>query len=194
MVQMSEKHKEQIKAYYEGRVPLNYFGIIENSAESIVNQIPEFAWSEIPEDDICKAHWHGYHRSAGKSAEIFLTNNAIQIIQTGTFSRHKFKGVERIRPESITGLEKKKELSGDIGWALYIHRTREQDIFGNLDEHTTKLIESAIENWQSHSASNLKKDEDPLEAIGKLKQLLDMGALTSEEFESRKIELLRKIK
>ena len=34
------------------------------------------------------------------------------------------------------------------------------------------------------------KSEDPLERIGKLKQLLDAGALTQEEFNAQKAKLL----
>ena len=61
-------------------------------------------------------------------------------------------------------------------------------------ENLQKILEDVIfsRNAQGDSPSPVveAKSEDPLERIGKLKQLLDAGALTQEEFNAQKAKLL----
>lgn len=192
---MSEAHKQQIAGYYTKRLPFNYYGTQMDSIDHVMEQINESSWTEIPDEDVCVGHWNGFHSNVTRGAEIFITDRAIHVIQTGTLRRRKFLGSERILPSSITGVERSKSSNSSTGtdWAITISRTTERDTFSNLDEFTAKLLEETINGWKEKAATPPASSESPADTILKLKGLVDAGVLTQEEFDEKKKKLLDSI-
>ena len=54
------------------------------------------------------------------------------------------------------------------------------------------MIQNAIKQG-AHQQAAPSATEDPFSRIKKLKELLDMGAITKEEFDAKKADLLAKI-
>lgn len=192
---MSEQHREQITKFYEGRLPFTFYGTEMKETDWLVGEINPSAWTEIPDDDVCLAHWRGSHDNQNRGAEIFITDRAIHIIHTGTFRRKNFLGSERILPSTITGVERKKASNSIEGleWTVTISRTTERDSFSNLDEFTAKLLEDTINGWKGAPEKAQPSQESPADTLLKLKQLMDAGVLTEEEFEAKKKKLLDSI-
>ena len=195
---MSADHLEQIFKYYENRLPFPGLGGTIESLEVVKATLSMAAIDEIPVDDICVAHMSGFHQGPGRSVEVFVTDKAIQLVHRGIFKREKILGSERIRPESITGVERRKggiNSTKEAEWTVVISRSVEQDSIANLSDADSSLLLEKIEEMLS-SASGVPAQatvESPAETLLKLKGLLDMGAITLEEFEAKKVTLLEKM-
>lgn len=195
---MSADHLEQILKYYENRLPFPGPGGTIESLEVVKATLSMAAIDEIPVDDICVAHMGGIHQGTSRAVEVFVTDKAIQLVQRGIFKREKILGSERIRPESITGVERRKggiNSTKEAEWTVVISRSVEQDSIAGLSDADSSLLLEKIEEMLN-SASGVPAQaavESPAETLLKLKGLLDMGAITLEEFEAKKVTLLEKM-
>lgn len=156
------------------------------------------AFDEIPVDDICVAHMSGHHQGPGRTVEVFVTDKAIQLVHRGIFKKEKILGSERIRPESITGAERQKggmNATKEAEWTVVISRSVEQDSITSLSDADSSLLLEKIEGLKNLASggSSQMPAESPAETLLKLKGLLDMGAITLEEFEAKKATLLEKM-
>jgi hypothetical protein len=195
---MSADHLEQILKYYENRLPFSTPGGTVESLEVVKATLSMAAIDEIPVDDICVAHMSGFHAGPSKGVEIFVTDKAIQLVHRGIFKREKILGSERIRPESITGVERQKggiNSTKGAEWTVVISRSVEQDSITGLSDADSSLLLNKVEDFLNSVSgeSAQAKVESPAETILKLKGLLDMGAISLEEFEAKKVTLLEKM-
>ena len=67
-----------------------------------------------------------------------------------------------------------------------------------MTNYSKKTIQTdnKVNNWQTKQIKYRKKNEtkeDPYEKIRKLKELLDIGALSQNEFEGKKNEILKSL-
>jgi hypothetical protein len=196
---MSAEHLEQVLKYYEGRLPFpGIAGTTIDSLDVVMTQLSMASFDEIPVDDICVAHMSGFHHGPGKSVQVFVTDKAIQLVHTGVFKKEKILGSERIRPESITGAERQRggmNATKGAEWTVVISRSVEQDSISNLSDADSSLLLEKIEEIKNSATggSNKAPAESPAETLLKLKGLLDVGAITNEEFEAKKVALLEKM-
>ena len=116
---MANNHLDQITAYYKGRIPFDNHGTKVDSEDGVriimEVSLSEAALQQIPNDEVCVAHMSGFHKGPGRSAQIFVTDKAINVVHTGVFKKEKILGGERIRPESISGVERQKDFGEDLG-------------------------------------------------------------------------------
>lgn len=60
----------------------------------------------------------------------------------------------------------------------------------NENEKKSSLVENGKEKFKALFKKK-EKEEDPYEQIKKLKELLDMGIISQEEFDTKKKEILK---
>ena len=195
---MSADHLEQILKYYENRLPFSKGATTVDSLEIVDALLPKAAIGEIPVDDICVAHMSGFHVGPSRSVQVFVTDKAIQLVHTGIFKKEKILGSERIRPESITGVERQKGgINSTKGheWTVVISRSVEQDSIANLSDAESSLLVNKVEDLLNSASGKSAQAtvESPAETLLKLKGLLDVGAISLEEFEAKKVALLDKM-
>ncbi|MDE7057073.1 MAG: SHOCT domain-containing protein [Lactobacillus sp.] len=65
-----------------------------------------------------------------------------------------------------------------------------QDIAATLDRIIKRNEERGLIDQNDQQEENTENSVDPLEEIAKLKKLLDMDAITQDEFEAKKKQLL----
>ena len=82
----------------------------------------------------------------------------------------------------------KNNIVDDGGWRCHFCNRANPSYTGTCACGKTKADTLAVKSAQTQQ---INKQEDSLDKIKKLKELLDMGALTQEEFETKKKELLK---
>ena len=96
----------------------------------------------------------------------------------------EYTGREKVTLEGVKDPKTVRDLVMQVGKKARLeHQQRSQMSYINVASGTTPLpgVPSPVVETKS---------EDPLERIGKLKQLLDAGALTQDEFNTQKAKLL----
>lgn len=124
-----------------------------------------------------------------------VTDRSIYLVKQGEFVKALGKGFESIPLKTITGISISKGLFGST---VEITRAANIDVLGGHNhEHAEIWVRAARETIQrANSSANPELEKgsaDPLDQLVKLKDLLDAGVLTQEEFDSKKLELLGKI-
>lgn len=132
----------------------------------------------------------------GEVCTAVLTDKTVHI-----FSRGILKSVnsthETIPFSTITGVELARKLS--FGWIIGMTRAANVDSLLKCDEEGAKKfaseLKSLIANSRTTSSQIIVQNNapDPLDQLKKLKELLDAGVLTHEEFEVKKEMLLSQI-
>lgn len=112
------------------------------------------------------------------------------IVGTKTFALNRMSGVQYKKPGMTTGYlqfivigsgENKRGVFGAVQDENSITFTKKED---GLIRELKEFIDYAIENPESQSNGN------NLDDLQKLKNLLDSGAITSEEFSAKKTQIL----
>jgi hypothetical protein len=132
--------------------------------------------------------------SGGGLGTAVLTDRRLYI-----FARGMIKSLtnrqEAIEFHMITGAEARKNLS--FGQMIHVSRQDNTDTLTNLKkEEAQKFIEQLRQKMEESRSGTSDRGEavsDPIVAIEKLKTLLDMGAITQEEFDAKKKDLLDSI-
>lgn len=147
---------------------------------------------------------YDFSGSTGGKATIIIDGNLLTIKRKGlnSFAVHGMNSEKTIKIENIAGVHYKKSgfSAGYIQFIIIGSQETKGKLHDNLkDENTVGFvgkkyneyaleIKQYIENFQMPS-SNIKED-DNLDQIAKLKNLLDSGAITKEEFDAKKKQLL----
>lgn len=149
--------------------------------------------------------------NGGKSI-IKLSNNTLTISRPGLLSKMAlgFTGEKTIMLNQISAIQVKK-VGISKGYIQFImagtKEARSGSVLGQNDENiiyhdgsSIKRIKQAnadfeeiknyIESYNSQVNSTTLNIKSPIEQIKDLKDLLDVGAITQEEFEKKKAELL----
>lgn len=193
---MSEKHLEEIRQCYLDLGPENYdpsnpqrFNI-----DFWMDQVSRAALAEIPSDEKIVGHETCYHFNVGRQAQIFVTDKLLHIVHIGMFKKEKLLGAERIKPKSITGVERRRKgsVATSITWEVTISRTVEQDVLVNLTEGFSRRLVELIEAWDDQQSSE-SFSADPGERLRKLKELFDAGILSEDEYESKRAPLIEQL-
>ena len=96
----------------------------------------------------------------------------------------EYTGREKVTLEGVKDPKTARDLVMQVGKKARLeHQQRSQMSYINVAPGATPLVGVPSPVVEA-------KSEDPLERIGKLKQLLDAGALTQEEFNAQKAKLL----
>lgn len=148
-------------------------------------------------------------------ATIRINENSITISRPGAISKltHGFVGDKTIMLNQITSVQFKKSTTFTTGFLQFIvpgtieakkskplERVKDENIvyfkdpWGNYanENKIAQSIKEYIENYnlrQNQPQQIIKKDSN-LDEIRKLKELLDMGAISQEEFNKKKKDLL----
>lgn len=149
-------------------------------------------------------------------ATIKLNENSITISRPGALSKltHGFVGDKTIMLNQITSVQFKKSTTFTTGFLQFIvpgtieakktkplERVKDENIvyfkdpWGNYakENQIAESIKNYIEEFnsrQNQPQQIIKAANSNLDEIKKLKDLLDSGAITTEEFEAKKKELL----
>jgi hypothetical protein len=105
-----------------------------------------------------------------------------------------FKMKTEIVPlKQITGIEAKRVLGQ--GWVLFMTRANNADEipFFKKQETIRPFVLAVNERISLLNGPNGASSETPLDKIKKLKELLDMGVISQDEFDEKKSKLLKDI-
>ena len=143
-------------------------------------------------------------------AVIKLTDNSITISRSGVMSKLSYGlvGEKTIFLNEITSVQLKKSTTFTTGFLQFIVPGSIEAKKGTKDENTVyfkdpwghyaeenknaEFIKKYVEDYKfaSNQPQQKKNDNTNLDEIKKLKELLDIGAITQEEFDTKKKELL----
>lgn len=140
---------------------------------------------------------------------IKVTGRAITITRKGfiNLANHGLKGDKTIPLKSITSVQIKKPgfTNGYIQFGILGGIENKGGVFAATQDENTIMfakkhyedmlelkdyIDSYISGDSSTMAGNATAEKSPVEKIKELKELLDMGIITQEEFDLKKKELL----
>ena len=149
-------------------------------------------------------------------ATIKVNENSITISRPGTMSKltYGFVGEKTIMLNQITAVQFKKSTTLTTGFLQFIvpgtieakkrkplERVKDENIvyfkdpWGKYDEENSiaQQIKEYVENYnlKQYQPQQIINNSSNLDEIRKLKELLDIGAISQEEFDSKKKELLK---
>lgn len=150
---------------------------------------------------------YNFSGSTGGKATIIINDNLLTIKRKGinSFLVHGMNHEKTIKIENITGVQYKKSgfAAGYIQFLIMGSNELKGKLHDNLnDENTVGFvgkkyneqaleIKSYIENYISNTNRTIIHNEkSPVEQVKELKELLDIGAISQEEFDKKKKELL----
>jgi len=193
---MSDKHLQEIRSFYEalGPIDLGFGSVLDPEAR--LSMISMAALETVPEEESISIHCSGFHLGPNRSVQVFVTDKAIRLVQTGVFKKEKILGSERVLPKSITGVERKRGgINSPKGheWEIVLSRTVEQDKITQLSDKESEMIVQHVENWLEAPGGEPPTPEGPAEKLKKLKELLDAGIISQEEFEEKKAPLIQEL-
>ena len=142
-------------------------------------------------------------RVRGANGEITFDGNILEINREGfpMLKRTWGRGTKRFSISSVTAVQLKRPVGSLTAYGFIKFSfiggpetvTFKAELLPQF-ENLQKILEGVKFSWNSQgnspSPSLEVKTEDPLERIGKLKQLFDAGALTQQEFNAQKAKLL----
>lgn len=152
-------------------------------------------------------------RVEGYSGNIEFDGRTIKIDRAGTIGALGFKGVKAIPIQSIVSVQFKKPSLFTNGYIQFDTSGGEKKNLmldgtsaGSLNENKVNFQSWSLEEFETlrdaveeaiEKAANSKgasgASESPLDALKKLKELLDLGVISQEEFESKKTKLMGEI-
>lgn len=193
---MSDKHLQEIRNFYKALGPLDNGVGRTLDPDTKLSMISKAALATVPEEETISIHCSGFHHGPNRGVEVFVTDKAIRLVQTGLFKKEKILGTERILPKSITGVERKRKgINASEGqeWEIVLSRTAEQDKISLLSDKESEMIAEHVEKWLEAPAGESPAPEGPAEKLKKLKELLDAGIISLEEFEEKKAPLIQEL-
>ena len=151
---------------------------------------------------------YNFSGSTGGRATIIINNNLLTIKRKGlnSFAVHGMNAEKTIKIENITCVQYKKSgfSAGYIQFIVMGSQESKGKLHDNLgDENTVGFvgkkyneqaleIKEYIENYNSNNNGTtiIQNVKSPVEQVKELKELLDIGAISQEEFDKKKKELL----
>lgn len=176
-------------------------------------QIAKTTLKKLPQKALTKTFWYPMIKQIGKAIGVKVTkstvakgiSNAIPVIGGVISGSMNFASMLPMANRLQATLESanfgytEEDFENDINIIETTDYSKEPDELENLK---SKVVEGGkkLGNNLSELFSKKKKDsialsqaEDPFEAIKKLSELKDMGIISQEEFDKKKVELLAKI-
>lgn len=101
---------------------------------------------------------------------------------------------ETVEFSKINGVELRKNLT--FGQMIYITRPANTDTWMYLNTDEAEAFVRQLQEFVAAADTGSKvviSTNDPLDQLKKLKELLDAGVITQEEFESKKSDLMGRI-
>lgn len=163
-----------------------------------INKIPDFIFDGITDGETIKIYTDAYDETAGRSCVLVVTDTALYIFRLGTFNK-KFLGKETIRFGSIKGIELEKETFNkaikDMDWKVVINRSGDFDKIARLNQATAQEIVDVVQEGMDavHNAKNspaAAPEGDPMEKIQKLKEMMEAGLITEDEYNAKKTAII----
>ena len=132
----------------------------------------------------------------GSFATLVLTNKSLHMFGKSNALTSKVKRSEVYTFQTITGVSRQKKALQ--GWTIEVSRASNVDYFANLVEKDSELLYNKLrdlvaEAQKGGGGTTIINQIDPMDQLKKLKDLLDAGILSQEEFEEKKKALLDKI-
>ena len=163
-------------------------------------QIAKVAAKKLPQKALTKTFWYPIIKSVGKSVGLKVTkkslangvSKAVPVIGGVVSGAITFASMKPMAEKLLNTLEEvnfhytEEEFNNDVE----ILETMDS-VQGVVQEpHKKSFLEKGKEKISGLFHKKEKNKEDNLEQIKKLKELLDLGAITQEEFEQKKKQLL----
>lgn len=129
----------------------------------------------------------------GRRSTMTLTPNGLEIKTEGTLLGSG-KETELVRYVDIIGVEKSKDLLS--GRKLTINTANDKKLVDMLEKDKYESFASSLNQKISNakeSAGSESDSENPYDKIRKAKELLDIGAITEEEFQKIKNKYIKMI-
>lgn len=198
---MDEKHKQQISQYAEEALAaLGDEGSQAHDKEQLKNLVnldypfDLRALEGINADDDILVYAGVQVGESSTPTSLVLTQGAIYLTSFAIFSG-KVKYRERIGAESISGVELRAGSGLMSGvHTMLISRTSERDEIRFYQEFPANSVKKVVDTWLNGTKTSAGSvTESPAETLLKLKQLLDAGVLSQEEFDLKKTELMGRI-
>ena len=143
-------------------------------------------------------------------ARIIINNDSITILRSGLMAKMKYghTGERTFMIDQISAVELKEAglIMGHIQFIIAGTVAKKQPLFASqkdrADDNTVMFsnknlnsvareIKEYIENYKSNASSNNANVQSAAAQVKELKELLDMGAISQEEFDKKKKELLK---
>jgi hypothetical protein len=167
--------------------------------------IPEEFESRIPSGDtvLCLLRGMWVHKVTHKQrlelATFVLTNNTVHMFGKNEIFGSRSQSQDAVPLATLTSISSfaRKTLTGE-NYVVELIRAGDSDnlqmtkIFAQHSEEFVTLTKEAISNLAKGS-STVISHESPLDALKKLKELLDLGVISDAEFEEKRLILMRKI-
>ena len=142
-------------------------------------------------------------------ARIIIKDNSVTIARSGFMAKMKYghTGERTFMIDQISAVELKEAglIMGHIQFIIAGTTAKKQPLFASQKDRaddntvmfsnkalnaTAREIKEYIEQRKSGNNINVNSQKSPIEEVKALKELLDMGAITQEEFDKKKKELL----
>lgn len=127
-------------------------------------------------------------QSGFQMAIALLTSERVVISSKANMGKAFGHGNESITFDKITGIEGEKVFAQ--GFSLTISRADNTDTLTYCNAEDGQTFVNALRDKVQTSSTPSRTKQDPLDQIKKLKELLDAGALTQEEFDLEKKKIL----
>jgi hypothetical protein len=150
---------------------------------------------KIPESEKVLIVMKGSQTDPGAFVTMVLTDKALHVLGKGTAFGNKITRAETYSFSQITGVSRDKKLL--YRWTVTISRASNVDVYVNLEETESakffEILGGLVSSAQSGSPGNSVQEIDPMDQLKKLKDLLELGAISQAEFDEGKKSLLDKL-
>lgn len=126
-----------------------------------------------------------------------LTDKSLHVLGKGAGGfGNQIKRTEVYNFSLITGVSRYKKLG--YGWVIEISRASNIDYYGMLDDEQSEdfynlMRDLTSKSQQSGGTTVVTQAVDPMDQLKKLKDLLDAGVISQDEFDDKKKTLMDKI-
>jgi hypothetical protein len=126
-----------------------------------------------------------------------VTDQEIYILKEGTFTKQLSKSEENIPVHTITGIEVYRQIG--LGTVIKISRADNSEMLVMCNEAQAQKFNKFVKELISKKTTtqgtinDVRGGNDALEQIKKLRDLLDSGVISNDEFDAAKRKLLDKI-
>lgn len=137
----------------------------------------------------------GAQMSPGAFVTMVLTDKALHVLGKPTAFGNKISRAETYSFAQITGVSRDKKLG--YRWKVTISRAANVDEYANLDENESAtfcdILSGLVGEAQSAARGGSARAIDPMDQLNKLKELLELGAISQDEYDVGKKSLLDKL-
>ena len=137
----------------------------------------------------------GAQLNPGAFMTLVLTEKALHVLGKATAFGNKVTRAESYSFAQLTGVNRDKKLG--YRWIVTISRASNVDEYVNLDENESAtfcdILNGLVGEAQSAVRGGSSPAADPMDQLKKLTELLQLGAISQDEFDAGKASLLGKL-